>query len=70
MVRSTSTSTSIARAARCTWRWCNNPKKQAGIEAHGLTVTALVPLEIPASDHSRRYLLTKKLKMGHLLASV
>ena len=48
----------------------NNPQKQVGIEAHGLTVTELVPIEIPASDHSRRYLQTKKLKMGHLLASV
>jgi 3,4-dihydroxy 2-butanone 4-phosphate synthase / GTP cyclohydrolase II len=48
----------------------NNPKKQLGIETHGLTVTELLPLEIPASDHSRQYLLTKKLKMGHLLVSV
>jgi 3,4-dihydroxy 2-butanone 4-phosphate synthase / GTP cyclohydrolase II len=48
----------------------NNPQKQAGIEAHGLIVTELLPLEIPASDHSRRYLMTKKHKMGHLLASV
>jgi len=48
----------------------NNPSKRAGIEAHGTTVTELLPLEIPASDHSRRYLTTKKQKMGHLLASV
>ena len=48
----------------------NNPLKQVGIEAHGLKVTELLPLEIPASDHSRRYLLTKKHKMGHLLVQV
>jgi 3,4-dihydroxy 2-butanone 4-phosphate synthase/GTP cyclohydrolase II len=48
----------------------NNPQKRVGIEAHGMTVTELLPLEIPASDHSRRYLMTKKHKMGHLLASV
>ena len=48
----------------------NNPKKRSGIESYGLPVTELVPLEIPASDLSRRYLTTKKEKMGHLLASV
>ena len=48
----------------------NNPQKRLGMEAHGLTVSELLPLEIPASDHTRRYLQTKKLKMGHLLASV
>ena len=29
-----------------------------------------VPLEIPASDHTRRYLKTKKDKLGHTLSSV
>jgi 3,4-dihydroxy 2-butanone 4-phosphate synthase/GTP cyclohydrolase II len=48
----------------------NNPQKRRGIEAHGLPVTELLPLEIAASDHSRRYLTTKKQKMGHLLTSV
>jgi 3,4-dihydroxy 2-butanone 4-phosphate synthase/GTP cyclohydrolase II len=48
----------------------NNPMKQVGIEAHGLIVNELLPLEVPASDHSRRYLLTKKHKMGHLLVQV
>lgn len=48
----------------------NNPQKRLGIEANGLPVTELLPLEIAASDHSRRYLTTKKQKMGHLLTSV
>ena len=48
----------------------NNPQKQRGIEANGLPVTELLPLEIAASDHSRRYLMTKKQKMGHLLTSL
>ena len=48
----------------------NNPQKRRGIEAHGLPVVELLPLEIAASDHTRRYLTTKKQKMGHLLTSV
>jgi 3,4-dihydroxy 2-butanone 4-phosphate synthase / GTP cyclohydrolase II len=48
----------------------NNPRKQAGVESYGLQVSALLPLEIPASDSTRRYLTTKKEKLGHLLSSV
>ncbi len=48
----------------------NNPRKQAGVESHGLSVSELIPLEIPPSDVSRRYLQTKKEKLGHLLTSV
>jgi 3,4-dihydroxy 2-butanone 4-phosphate synthase/GTP cyclohydrolase II len=48
----------------------NNPKKQAGVESYGLQVSELLPLEIPASESTRRYLTTKKEKLGHLLSSV
>jgi len=48
----------------------NNPKKFAGITDHGLVVSERVPLEIPASDGTRRYLKTKKEKLGHVLSSV
>jgi 3,4-dihydroxy 2-butanone 4-phosphate synthase/GTP cyclohydrolase II len=48
----------------------NNPKKRKGAEHGGVLVSELVPLEIPASDSTRRYLKTKKDKMGHLLSSV
>jgi 3,4-dihydroxy 2-butanone 4-phosphate synthase/GTP cyclohydrolase II len=48
----------------------NNPKKLAGVERHGLSVSELLPIEIPASDTTRRYLRTKKEKLGHLLSSV
>jgi 3,4-dihydroxy 2-butanone 4-phosphate synthase / GTP cyclohydrolase II len=48
----------------------NNPKKLAGLTDHGLVVSELVPLEIPASDGTRRYLKTKKEKLGHVLSSV
>ena len=48
----------------------NNPKKLAGITGQGLVVSERVPLEIPASDGTRRYLKTKKEKLGHVLSSV
>jgi 3,4-dihydroxy 2-butanone 4-phosphate synthase/GTP cyclohydrolase II len=48
----------------------NNPRKFVGLEGYGLSVEASVPLEIPASEHTRKYLKTKKEKMGHTLKSV
>jgi 3,4-dihydroxy 2-butanone 4-phosphate synthase/GTP cyclohydrolase II len=48
----------------------NNPRKLAGLTGHGLVVSELVPLEIPASEGTRRYLKTKKEKLGHVLSSV
>src|SRR5436853_1166639 len=48
----------------------NNPRKLVGIEGYGLTVSEWVPLEIPASDTTRRYLKPKKEELGHNLSSV
>ena len=48
----------------------NNPRKFVGLEGYGLAISEAVPLEIPASDSTRRYLKTKKDKMGHRLHSV
>jgi 3,4-dihydroxy 2-butanone 4-phosphate synthase/GTP cyclohydrolase II len=48
----------------------NNPRKLVGIEGYGLSVTEWLPLEIPASESSRRYLKTKKEKLGHKLSTV
>jgi 3,4-dihydroxy 2-butanone 4-phosphate synthase / GTP cyclohydrolase II len=48
----------------------NNPRKLVGIEGYGLSITEWLPLEIPASDSTRRYLKTKKEKLGHRLSSV
>ncbi len=45
----------------------NNPKKIYGLEGFGLTVVEEVPIQVPAGDHNRRYLETKKIKMGHKL---
>jgi 3,4-dihydroxy 2-butanone 4-phosphate synthase / GTP cyclohydrolase II len=45
----------------------NNPRKVIGLEAHGLSIVERVPLVLPSTEHSRRYLETKKKKLGHLL---
>jgi 3,4-dihydroxy 2-butanone 4-phosphate synthase/GTP cyclohydrolase II len=48
----------------------NNPRKFVGLEGYGLEIVGRVPIEIPASDANRRYLKTKKEKLGHILRSV
>jgi 3,4-dihydroxy 2-butanone 4-phosphate synthase / GTP cyclohydrolase II len=48
----------------------NNPRKLVGIEGYQLSVVEWLPLEIPASEHTRRYLRAKKEKLGHKLNSV
>jgi 3,4-dihydroxy 2-butanone 4-phosphate synthase/GTP cyclohydrolase II len=45
----------------------NNPKKIYGIEGYGLTVVEEVPLRVPAGEHNKHYLETKKAKLGHKL---
>jgi len=41
-----------------------------GIEGYGLRVAERVPLEVPPTDENRRYLITKREKMGHLFSSL
>ncbi|MGE0043207.1 MAG: bifunctional 3,4-dihydroxy-2-butanone-4-phosphate synthase/GTP cyclohydrolase II [Vicinamibacterales bacterium] len=48
----------------------NNPRKFVGLQGYGLAVSATVALEIPASATTRKYLKTKKDKLGHRLKSV
>ncbi len=48
----------------------NNPQKIVGLEGYGLEVTERVPLSVEPQPHNRRYLSTKKEKMGHLLENV
>jgi len=45
----------------------NNPKKLVGIDGFGLTVVEQVPIEIPPQTENRRYLATKRAKLGHRL---
>jgi 3,4-dihydroxy 2-butanone 4-phosphate synthase / GTP cyclohydrolase II len=48
----------------------NNPRKVTGVTGDGLIVSELVPIEMPVSDSTRRYLTTKKEKLGHQLTMV
>jgi 3,4-dihydroxy 2-butanone 4-phosphate synthase/GTP cyclohydrolase II len=48
----------------------NNPRKFVGLQGYGLSISAAVALEIPAGEHTRKYLKTKKDKLGHRLSSV
>ena len=45
----------------------NNPCKIAGLEGYGLEIVERVPIVIPASAHDKRYLDTKREKMGHII---
>jgi 3,4-dihydroxy 2-butanone 4-phosphate synthase/GTP cyclohydrolase II len=49
----------------------NNPRKFVGLEGYGLSVVESVPLEMaPSTEFTRRYLKTKKDKLGHTLKGV
>lgn len=45
----------------------NNPKKVIGLEGYGLEVVATVPIVVAPNRYNRRYLQTKREKMGHVL---
>ena len=45
----------------------NNPSKRAGLEGYKLKVVERVPIKATVNKHNRRYMKTKKEKMGHLL---
>ena len=46
----------------------NNPRKVVGLEGHGLKITGRIPIQVPATKYNRRYLETKRDKLGHLLS--
>jgi 3,4-dihydroxy 2-butanone 4-phosphate synthase / GTP cyclohydrolase II len=46
----------------------NNPKKRVGLESYGLHIVEQVPIEVEANDDNRKYLSTKRDKLGHLLS--
>ena len=49
----------------------NNPRKIVGLSGYGLDVVERLPIEIrPRGTRDRRYLRTKKDKLGHLLTEV
>jgi 3,4-dihydroxy 2-butanone 4-phosphate synthase/GTP cyclohydrolase II len=45
----------------------NNPDKIAQLEASGIQVANRVSIEMAANPDDENYLITKKVKMGHLL---
>jgi 3,4-dihydroxy 2-butanone 4-phosphate synthase / GTP cyclohydrolase II len=45
----------------------NNPKKVVGVDGYGLRIVERVPIQIAPNQDNRRYLQTKKDKLGHLL---
>lgn len=45
----------------------NNPVKRVGLEGYGLDIVENVPVVITPNEYNRRYLETKKLRMGHKL---
>lgn len=45
----------------------NNPVKRIGLESYGLEIVDNVPIEITPNEYNRRYLETKKERMGHTL---
>ena len=45
----------------------NNPIKRVGLEAYGLEITEIVPVEVEPNEHNARYMQTKKERMGHIL---
>lgn len=48
----------------------NNPRKVIGLEGHDLKIVERVPLVVPPGEENRRYLETKRDKLGHLLQSL
>ena len=48
----------------------NNPVKRVGLEAYGLSVAEIVPIEITPNEYNRFYMATKKRRMGHELNEV
>ena len=48
----------------------NNPRKIVGLEGYGLKISGRVPLEVSPTLSNKKYLKTKKEKMGHLLKTV
>ena len=45
----------------------NNPQKRVGLEAFGLEIVEQIPIIAPVTEENRRYLETKRTRMGHLL---
>jgi len=45
----------------------NNPKKVVGLEGYGLEIVEQLPISQPSNPDNEKYLLTKRIRMGHTL---
>jgi len=45
----------------------NNPRKVVGLEGYGIKIVERVPIEVKPTPHSKKYLETKRKKLGHLI---
>lgn len=45
----------------------NNPKKVVGLDGYGLEISQQVPIKVKPNRHNRKYLKSKRERMGHLL---
>jgi 3,4-dihydroxy 2-butanone 4-phosphate synthase / GTP cyclohydrolase II len=44
----------------------NNPRKIFGLEGYGMTITGRVPMQTTPTVHNKRYMATKRAKLGHM----
>lgn len=47
----------------------NNPRKRAGLSGYGLEIVEAIPIEIKANAQNKKYLETKRDKLGHQILS-
>jgi len=45
----------------------NNPKKLVGLQGYGLEVVEQLPIRVKPNPHNKRYLETKRTKLGHMI---
>lgn len=45
----------------------NNPKKIVGLDGYGLEIVEQVPIRVKANPHNKKYLQTKRKKLGHMI---
>jgi 3,4-dihydroxy 2-butanone 4-phosphate synthase/GTP cyclohydrolase II len=48
----------------------NNPRKVVGLDGYDLRIVERVPIQIPPNESNRKYLKTKRDKLGHLLDEI
>jgi len=48
----------------------NNPRKFHGLAGYGMEVVEQLPLVVPATQYSERYLRVKREKLGHMLEAL